>query len=185
MGLATLPSGAESPFLLTVGTGRLKAVPLSKTIRAPARIPRSPRDLGHPVSWLTWELHHTSGTRRTSRSTRPVHPRSLPTPASARADRAARGGYGRIRDRRPNAPHHPDETRQSPDVRPYAPPPTRAFSLLLCIPEGGCSGVFIAENAHRYRSPTLHLQGKCSRAYYSTIQQFHHSTCGPARLGPQ
>src|SRR5205814_931750 len=27
------------------------------------------------------------------------------------------------------------------------------FSLLLGIPEGVCSGVFIAENAHRYGSP--------------------------------
>ena len=37
-----------------------------------------------------------------------------------------------------------------------------AFSLLLGIPEKECSGVFFAENAHRCRSPTLHLQGKCS-----------------------
>jgi hypothetical protein len=36
------------------------------------------------------------------------------------------------------------------------------FSLLLGIPEEERSGVFIAENAHRCRSPTLHLQGKCS-----------------------
>ncbi len=38
----------------------------------------------------------------------------------------------------------------------------RAFFLLLGIPEEACSGVFIAENAHRYGNPTLHPQEECS-----------------------
>jgi len=43
-------------------------------------------------------------------------------------------------------------------VRGSGPDTPRAFSLLLGIPEEACSGVFIAENAHRCGSPTLHLQ---------------------------
>ena len=38
----------------------------------------------------------------------------------------------------------------------------RAFSLLPDNPKVTCSGVFIAENAHRCGNPTLHLQGKRS-----------------------
>ncbi|WP_263418558.1 hypothetical protein [Terriglobus albidus] len=43
-----------------------------------------------------------------------------------------------------------------------------AFSLLLGIPEEKYCGVFIAENAHRCGSPTLHLQGKCSNGFEET-----------------
>ncbi len=38
----------------------------------------------------------------------------------------------------------------------------RALSLLPVFPKEECRGIFIAENAHRCRNPTLHLQGKCS-----------------------
>ena len=40
----------------------------------------------------------------------------------------------------------------------------RAFSLLLDIPGEACSGVFIAENAHRCTNPVRHLREKCSTA---------------------
>ena len=44
---------------------------------------------------------------------------------------------------------------------------TRAFPLLLGIPKGACSVVFIAENAHRCGSSTPHLQGKCSMGVHT------------------
>ncbi len=41
----------------------------------------------------------------------------------------------------------------------------RPFSLMMGVRKRAFSGVFIEENAHRSRSPCLHLQGKWSRTW--------------------
>ena len=48
----------------------------------------------------------------------------------------------------------------------------RAFFLLLGVQKEEYSGVFIAENAHRCRNPTLLLQEKCSMGY-GTPEIYH------------
>ena len=76
-------------------------------------------------------------------------------PKRNRAESALRGISNSFRLR---------EVRQAPQL-PWA----RPFSLMMGVRKRAFSGVFMEENAHRSRSPCLHLQGKWSKPSASTF----------------